>query len=142
MGVVYLGESQDGHQVAVKVLRPELADNPEFRVRFGREVSTLTRVRGVCTIGVIEADTEAPTPFLVTEYADGPSLHDGHAVRPGERELHPDGRDQERLHDELQLPRQLGAERVLAAGTRSVRPKDYYPNGPGACPGHHPDVTA
>jgi serine/threonine protein kinase len=73
MGVVYLGEA-NGRQVAVKVLRPELADDPEFRVRFGREVSTLTRVQGVCTIRVIEADTQAPKPFLVTEYADGPSL--------------------------------------------------------------------
>ncbi len=74
MGVVYLGVDQVGQQVAVKVLRPELADDPEFRVRFGREVTMLTRVQGVCTVRVIEADTEAPKPFLVTEYADGPSL--------------------------------------------------------------------
>src|SRR5690349_22485395 len=74
MGVVYLGETQDRYPVAIKVLRPELADNPEFRTRFGREVAALTRVQGVCTVRVIEADTEAPTPFLVTEYADGPSL--------------------------------------------------------------------
>jgi serine/threonine protein kinase len=74
MGVVYLAETQDGYPVAIKVLRPELADNPEFRTRFGREVAALTRVQGVCTVRVIEADTEAATPFLVTEYADGPSL--------------------------------------------------------------------
>jgi serine/threonine protein kinase len=95
MGVVYLGEavspaqgaqeaqrtpgghgSREGYggQVAVKVLRPELADDPELRERFGREVTTLVRVRGVCTVRVIEADTEAAQPFLVTEYADGPSL--------------------------------------------------------------------
>ena len=74
MGVVYLGVNQVGQQVAVKVLRPELADNPEFRVRFGREVTMLTRVQGVCTVRVIQADTKGPKPFLVTEYADGPSL--------------------------------------------------------------------
>ena len=74
MGVVYLAENQVGQPVAVKVLRPELADNPEFRTRFGREVATLTRVQGICTVRVIEADTKAPKPFLVTEYADGPSL--------------------------------------------------------------------
>src|SRR6202035_4801885 len=74
MGVVYLGVSPDGQQVAVKVLRPELADDPEFRVRFGREVTMLARVQGVCTVRVIEADTQAPKPFLITEYADGPSL--------------------------------------------------------------------
>ena len=74
MGVVYLAEARDGQPVAVKVLRPELADNPEFRTRFGREVTALTRIQGMCTVRVIEADTEAPKPFLVTEYADGPSL--------------------------------------------------------------------
>jgi len=74
MGVVYLGAAPDGGQVAVKVLRPELAEEPEFRRRFGREVSVLTRVRGVCTVRVIEADTESARPFMVTEYADGPSL--------------------------------------------------------------------
>ena len=39
MGVVYLGEAGDGGLVAVKVLRPELADDPEFRRRFAREVA-------------------------------------------------------------------------------------------------------
>jgi Protein kinase domain len=74
MGVVYLGIGWDGTQVAVKVLRPELADDPEFRHRFQREVSALMRVRGFCTVRVIEADTESPQPFMVTEYAEGPSL--------------------------------------------------------------------
>ena len=74
MGVVYLGTGWDGTPVAVKVLRPELADDPEFRRRFQREVSALMRVRGFCTVRVIEADTESPQPFMVTEYAEGPSL--------------------------------------------------------------------
>ena len=74
MGVVYLGIGWDGTQVAVKVLRPELTDDPEFRRRFRREVSALMRVRGLCTVRVIEADTESPQPFMVTEYAAGPSL--------------------------------------------------------------------
>ncbi len=76
MGVVYLGldPDGDGSQVAVKVLRPELADDPEFRARFGREVASLMLVRGECTVRVIEADTESSQPFMVTEYAAGPSL--------------------------------------------------------------------
>lgn len=74
MGVVYLGTARDGTQVAVKVPRPELADDQEFRSRFRREVMSLARVRGVCTVRVIEADTDSPNPFLVTEYAEGPSL--------------------------------------------------------------------
>ncbi len=76
MGVVYLGldTDGDGSQVAVKVLRPELADDPEFRARFGREVASLMLVRGECTVRVIEADTTSSQPYMVTEYAAGPSL--------------------------------------------------------------------
>jgi serine/threonine protein kinase len=74
MGVVYLGVAWDGSPVAVKVLRPELADDEEFRVRFGREVAALVLVKGECTVRVIEADSQSAMPFVVTEYAPGPSL--------------------------------------------------------------------
>jgi serine/threonine protein kinase len=74
MGVVYLGVSWDGAPVAIKVLRPELAGDQEFRHRFGREVAALVQVKGVCTVRVIEADSQSATPFVVTEYAPGPSL--------------------------------------------------------------------
>jgi serine/threonine protein kinase len=76
MGVVYLGAAEDGRPVAVKVLRPQLAEDREFRTRFGREVAALVRVEGVCTVRVIEADTTSARPFLVTEYVEGPSLYE------------------------------------------------------------------
>jgi serine/threonine protein kinase len=82
MGVVYLGVAWDGSPVAVKVLRPELAGDQEFRRRFGREVAALVRVKGVCTVRVIEADSQSSTPFVVTEYAEGPSLSE-HIDRHG-----------------------------------------------------------
>ncbi len=74
MGVVYLGVAWDGSPVAVKVLRPDLADDQDFRRRFGREVDALVRVKGMCTVRVIEADSQSSMPFVVTEYAQGPSL--------------------------------------------------------------------
>ena len=67
MGVVYLGTGKDGRQVAVQVPRPELADDQEFRARFRREVALLARVGWLCTVRVIEADTESANPFLATE---------------------------------------------------------------------------
>src|ERR1700732_2703656 len=88
MGVGYLGAAKGGHLVAGEGLRPELAENPEFRARFSREVTTLTRVKGMCTVRVIEADTQAPRPFLVTEYIDGAPLADyieGAGPRRGRR---------------------------------------------------------
>jgi serine/threonine protein kinase len=74
MGVVYLGVDRDGRQVAVKVLHPELINDPEIRARFGREADVLARVRSPHIVRVIEAGTDSPRPFLVTEYAVGPSL--------------------------------------------------------------------
>jgi Protein kinase domain len=74
MGLVYLGVGEDGRLVAVKVMRPDLADNPEFRARFSREMAVLARVRGARVVRVIEAGHDACGPFLVTEYAAGPPL--------------------------------------------------------------------
>jgi serine/threonine protein kinase len=74
MGVVYLGDAGNDGQVAIKVLRPELSDDADFRARFRREVAALGRVSGICAVRVIEADVDAAQPYLVTEYAAGPTL--------------------------------------------------------------------
>src|SRR5262245_12761820 len=63
MGVVYLGVAWDGTPVAVKVLRPDMAGDQQYRHRFGREVAALLQVKGVCTVRVIEADSQSATPF-------------------------------------------------------------------------------
>jgi predicted Ser/Thr protein kinase len=77
MGVVYLGTAKTSTattNVAIKMLRPELADDAEFRARFRREVTALSRVRGICTVRVIDADVDSDRPYLVTEYVHGPTL--------------------------------------------------------------------
>jgi eukaryotic-like serine/threonine-protein kinase len=38
MGRVFLGASAEGHLAAVKVVHANLAADPEYRARFGREV--------------------------------------------------------------------------------------------------------
>ena len=74
MGIVYLGESPSGRPVAVKLIRPQLADDPEFRARFRREVKAAQLVGGYHTAAVVEADADANPPWMVTEYVRGPSL--------------------------------------------------------------------
>ena len=76
MGVVYLGEDPAGEQVAVKLVRADLAHDPTFRERFRREVEALRRVSGPRVAALVAADTEAEQPYLVVEYVDGPTLAD------------------------------------------------------------------
>ncbi|MER5212430.1 LamG-like jellyroll fold domain-containing protein [Streptomyces sp. NPDC002838] len=74
MGRVFLGRSPGGRLVAVKVVHAELVRKPEFRSRFRREVQAARLVSGAFTAPVIDADPDAPLPWLVTSYIAGPSL--------------------------------------------------------------------
>jgi serine/threonine protein kinase len=79
MGRVFLGVSAAGRPVAVKVVHAELAADPEFRVRFSTEVAAARKVSGLFTALVVDADVDAPVPWLATAYVAGPSLSE--AVR-------------------------------------------------------------
>ncbi|MBW4716979.1 serine/threonine protein kinase [Saccharothrix sp. SC076] len=95
MGSVYLARSPGGRPVAVKVARAELADNPQFRERFRREVEMARSVGGFWTATVVGADPDAERPWMATEYVVGPTL-------------------QQAVHDYGPLPER--AVRRLAAG--------------------------
>lgn len=81
MGRVYLSHTQGGRPVAIKVVRPELADDPDFRRRFGREIRSARRVRGAYTAELIDADADGEPPWLATLYVPGPSLAEAVARR-------------------------------------------------------------
>lgn len=90
MGRVFLGRSPGGRLVAVKVIRAELAENRDFRARFGREVAAARKVSGLFTALVVDADTEGPVPWLATAYVPGPSLAEAvtaHGALPAETVL-------------------------------------------------------
>ena len=87
MGQVFLGRSAGGRLVAVKVIRADLAADPEFRVRFGREVAAARRVSGFFTALLVDAGLDGPVPWLATAYVKGPSLADAvasHGPLPAE----------------------------------------------------------
>jgi serine/threonine protein kinase len=76
MGVVYLGTTEAGYQVAVKVIAKEYAADPEFRARFAREVAAAQSVGGLYTAQVVDADTDAVAPWMASAYIPGPTLGD------------------------------------------------------------------
>jgi serine/threonine protein kinase len=76
MGRAYLATTRTGHYVAVKIIRPEHADNPEFRKRFAREIAAVGKVHGRHVATLIDADPQAETPWLITPYVAGPSLQE------------------------------------------------------------------
>ncbi|MEV5409772.1 protein kinase [Thermopolyspora sp. NPDC052614] len=73
MGTVYLADGPLG-AVAIKVINRHLASDPEFRVRFRREVEAARRVRRFCTAPVLDAQLDGDPLWVVTEYVAGPDL--------------------------------------------------------------------
>ncbi|MFJ8826956.1 serine/threonine-protein kinase [Streptomyces sp. NPDC102467] len=78
MGKVYLSYTPGGRPIALKVIRAEFSQDPEFRRRFEQEVNLAQRVQGLYTAPVIDGDTTGQQPWLATAYVPGPSL--AHAV--------------------------------------------------------------
>lgn len=74
MGQVYLARSERGRTVAIKLVRPDLAAVQQFRDRFRQEVLAGRRVGGAWTAPVLDADIDAPVPWVATGYVAGPSL--------------------------------------------------------------------
>ena len=74
MGRVFLGFSPAGRAVAVKIVHPEFARDPEFVQRFRREVRAAEAVSGAYTAPVVAAGTDDDPPWLATAFVAGPSL--------------------------------------------------------------------
>ena len=112
MGRVYLGFSPGGRAVAIKVVHPELARDPEFLRRFRQEVASARLVSGMYTAPVVGSGVDDDPPWLATAYVPGPPLAD--VVEP---------------------PRPAGRGRRLAArgrpGRRAARGARLRPGAPG-----------
>ena len=74
MGRVYLSFTPGGRPVAVKLIRGELASDPEFRERFAREVSIAQQVNGIHIAQLIDSGSDQGVPWLASAYVAGPSL--------------------------------------------------------------------
>ncbi len=74
MGVVYLARDPEQRSVAVKILRPAVAGDPNARRRLAREVETMRRVRSPFVAEVLDTDVTSETPYIVTRYVPGRTL--------------------------------------------------------------------
>lgn len=74
MGTVYLGRGPSGRAVAVKVVREDLAGNPDYRRRFAEEVAAMRDVGAAHTAAVLDADLDATPQWVVMEYVQGLTL--------------------------------------------------------------------
>jgi serine/threonine protein kinase len=74
MGQVYLGRTETGEPVALKIVRGELAADPVFRRRFRRELGALRQVESPYTAALVAADAEAERPWLASDYQPSVSL--------------------------------------------------------------------
>ncbi|GAA4561297.1 serine/threonine protein kinase [Planotetraspora kaengkrachanensis] len=75
MGTVYLGSGDDERLVAVKVVRREYSEDPDFTARFHSEVEHAQAVASFCTAEVIgHGEAADGRPYMVTEYIPGTPL--------------------------------------------------------------------
>jgi hypothetical protein len=88
MGDVWLAEDPTGaaggapRRVALKLLDIRWLDDPDARARFAREVAAARLVQGQGVAELLDADVDAPQPWLATAYVAGPTL-DEHVSRHG-----------------------------------------------------------
>jgi hypothetical protein len=74
-GQVWRGRRRStGEPVAVKVLRPELAEEPEIVTRFFRERATLVRLRHPHLVGITDLVAEGNTLAIVMDLVPGEDL--------------------------------------------------------------------
>ncbi|MGW3797482.1 serine/threonine-protein kinase [Dermacoccus nishinomiyaensis] len=117
MGQVWVGHDVDGHTLAFKLLRPELADDPGVVARFLQERNLLVGLRSPYVIRVHDLVVEGPRLAIVMDYVAGDSLR---ALLQGRGNLPP--------HDVATLGAQIaqGLAAVHGAGVlhRDLKPEN------------------
>ena len=77
MAEVFRGrDTRLGRDVAVKILRPELAGDPTFLARFRREAQASASLNHPNIVSVYDTGDESGTPFIVMEFVEGRTLRD------------------------------------------------------------------
>ncbi len=77
MSTVYLATDRRlERDVALKVLHPHMAGDPQFLDRLGREAKAAARLSHPHVVGVLDQGDDGPLAYLVMEYIKGHTLRD------------------------------------------------------------------
>ena len=75
MAIVYKAEDlRTGHNVAVKVLRPEFNEDAEFVSRFQREAEAASKMTHHNIVNLLDVGMDGDSRYLVMEYVQGKTL--------------------------------------------------------------------
>lgn len=75
MATVFKGVQESlGREVAIKILDPDLAKNPEGVARFKKEAAVLSALSHASIVSIIDAGQDGPMVYLVMEYVPGATL--------------------------------------------------------------------
>ena len=140
MGIVYRAHDADGNDVAIKMLRHEIADDPRARERLAREVAAQQRLRNDNIVRILDAELESSDAFVVTEFVPGPTLEDAVRTHGG---LHPEavrevglvlGETLRVIHEAGVIHRDLKPSNVLLRGATEGDLSGFDPDGDGLDP--------
>lgn len=140
MGIVHRALDADGRDVAIKLLRPEIADDPRARERLAREVASQQRVRHHGIARIVDAELDSSVAFVATEFVAGPTLEDAVRAHGG---LHPEavreiglalGETLRDIHAAGIIHRDLKPSNVMLRDAREGDLVAYDPDGAGLDP--------
>lgn len=119
--------------VALKVLHPHLARDPEARARFAREAQATARLRHPNIVGIFDvADMDSPDAFIVTELIRGQTLRgfcEEHPLSPPAEialcAMHQLASALEHAHRSGIIHRDLKPENVMLTETGTLKLMDF-----------------
>lgn len=135
MGIVYRAHDADGNDVAIKLLRHEIADDARARERLAREVAAQKLVRNDNIVRILDAELDSAEAFVVTEFIPGPTLEDAVRAHGG---LHPEavreiglamGETLRAIHDAGVIHRDLKPSNVMLRGATEQDLAGFDPEG-------------
>ena len=149
VGEVYKAlDTRLGREVAIKVLRPDLASDPDHLARFEREARLLASLSHPNIAGIHGLEESGGTPYLVLELVEGETLSQrlGRGPLPVREALEIGGQIAaaiEAAHERGVVHRDLKPGNVMITASRAVKVLDFGLAKGGAIEeGSAPDLSA